>query len=378
MGRAAFLAVVIAVSACAKQPPVVFGARMPAGCTEETRTERCFGWMLDRFMMTFAYRPYHDDSIRAYVATIGRRLARANNDSREWTFRILDEATPQAYAGFNATMYITRGALAVLRDEAELAAIVGHEMGHTIAGHHRETISERARDVAESDVQRWRDLRYARDDEIQADEQAVLLLGRAGYDVHAVERMLRALGGDDKEDDEDASDQRHPVWRERIARVAALAAGYPEGERFVDRYNERVAKLVVGEDPSSIAVVGTTILFARAGFALELPAETKCFIWQNMVFFGTPDEAVMGIVTLIDRDMADESKKAAKDTHTEVKLLPDAAVTIMVVQDEKKPQNLVALAKSLVAQSRAPRPEEVARLHPMRFDPTKPRAIWAR
>ncbi|MBA3500715.1 MAG: M48 family metallopeptidase [Myxococcota bacterium] len=378
MGRAAYLVGALALAACVKQPPMLFGARMPSGCTEKTRTERCYGWMMDRLMMTVAYKPYHDDAIRAYVATVGARIARANNDSRRWTYRVLDDDTAQAYAGFNSTIYITRGALAILRDEAELAAILGHEMGHTLSGHHRESIAEGSRDVGETDLQRWKDLRHARDDEIQADELAVILLARAGYDVHAVERMLRALGGGDQEDDEDASDQRHPVWRERIARVAALAARYPEGERFVDRYNERVAKLVVGDDPRSIAVVGTTIMFARAGFALDLPADTKWFIWQNMVVFGTPDESVAGIVTLIDRDMADESKKAAKDTHTEVKLLADAAVTITVIRDEKKPRNLVALAKALVAQSRAPRPEEVARLRPMRFDPTKPRAIWAR
>ena len=371
MGRAAFLVGALALAACVKQPPMLFGARMPQGCTEKTRTERCYGWTMDRLMMTVAYKAYHVDSIRAYVATVGSRIARANHDARHWTYRILEDDTAQAYAGFNSTIYITRGALAILRDEAELAAIIGHEMGHVISGHHRESITEGNRDVGETDLQRWRDLRYARDDEIQADEQAVLLLGRAGYDVTAVERMFRALGGGDADDTEDASDDRHPVWRERIARVAALAARYPAGERFVERYNASVAKLIVGEDSKSIAVVGTTIVFARAGFALELPAETKWFIWRNMVFFGS-DNDVSGIAMLI------EAKKPSKDSHTEVKLLPHAAVAITVVQDEKKPRDLTALAKKLVAQARTPRPEEIARLHLMRFDPTKPRAIWAR
>lgn len=376
MGRAAFLVGALALAACVKQPPVLFGARMPQGCTEKTRTERCYGWMMDRLMMTVAYKPYHDEAIRAYIARVGARIARANDDGRPWRYRVLDDDTAQAYAGFNSTIYITRGALALLRDEAELAAIIGHEMGHILSGHHREAITEGTRDVGETDLQRWKELRYARDDEIQADEQAVLLLGRAGYDVRAVERMLRALGGDDQEDDEDSSDQRHPVWRERIARVAALAARYPAGERPVARYNAHVAKLVVGDDPKSIAVVGTTIVFARAGFALELPADTKMFVWRNMVFFGTDD--VAGLVMLIDRSLAAESRKAEKESHTEVKLLPHAAVAITVVQDDKKPRDLAALAKSLVAKARLPRPEEIARLHPMRFDPTKPRAIWAR
>ena len=376
MGRAAFLVVSLALVACAKQPPVLFGARMPEGCTEKTRTERCYGWTIDRMMMTIAFRPYHDDSIRAYIATVGARIARANKDSRTWTYRVLEDDGAQAYAGFNSTIYITRGALAILRDEAELAAIIGHEMGHTLAGHHRESIAEANRDVGATDLQRWRDLRYARDDEIQADEQAVLLLARAGYDVTAVERMLRALAGNDEDDDEDGADQRHPVWRERIARVAALAARHPAGQRFVHRYNEHVAKLVVGEDLKSIAVVGTTILFARAGFALELPAESKTWTWRNMVFFGTPGEDVVGMVTLMHPSQAAEALKPSKDSYTEVKLLPDAAVSITIIKDEKL--DIVAAAKAFAARARAPRPDEIARLHPMRFDPTKPRAFWAR
>jgi predicted Zn-dependent protease len=376
MGRAAFLVAAVALTACVKRPPVLFGQRMPAGCTQETRTERCVGWMFDRMMMTIAFKPYHDDSIRAYVASIGERLARANHDTRRWTFRVLDDDEPQAFAGFNATVYITRGALAVLRDEAELAGVIAHEMGHTIAGHHRNAIDDAMRDVGETDLQKFRDLRYARDDEIQADEQAVIFLGRAGYDVHAVERMLRAIAGDD-EDDEDASDDRHPVWRERIARVAALAARHPSGERFTERFNTRVAQLVIGEDSKNVAMVGTTMVFARAGVAIELPPETKSVVFRGMVIFAMPNE-VVGTAQLVDRSLATTTNIANTKSHTEVKLTRDAAVTITIVKDDKGLQDPVAIAKSLVASSRTPRPEEVARLHSLHFDPTKPRSIWAR
>ena len=378
MGRAAFLALAIAVTACAKQPPVVFGQRMPSGCTKESRTERCFGWQFDRMVMTLAFSSYYDDAIRAYVASIGQRLARANHDSRRWTFRILDEDSPQAYAGYNRTLYITRGALAVLRDEAELAAIIGHEMGHTISGHHREAIEEAHRDVGSTQLQQWRDLRYARDDEIQADEQAVLLLARAGYDVQAVERMLRAIGGWDDDDDEDASDDRHPVWRERIARVAALAAHHPDGERFVDRFNASVAKLVVGDDPRTLAVLGNTVIFARANIAIDLPADYKTFIFGHMVIFWSPDEQG-GTIQLIDKHLTTAELKQ-DTTFTELKLLPtgDDALSVTIIKHEDKPTDWAALAKRVMAKARPVRADEVARLHPRQFDPTVPRTIWAR
>lgn len=375
MGRVAFLALAIAVAACASKPPIVLGARMPEGCTVKSRTERCYGWAFDHVLMTRAFKSYYDDSIRAYVASIGARLAAANGDKRRWTFRVLDDDLPQAYAGFNATIYITRGALAILRDEAELAAVIGHEMGHTLAGHHREAL-EMGRDVGESELQRWRNLRYARDDEIQADEQAVVFLARAGYDAFAVERMLRALGGWTGDDDEDASDDRHPVFRERIARVAALAAHHPDGERAVARYNARVAKLVVGEDSQAVAVVGTAMVFARAGVALDLPPQTKTFIFRGMVVFALPNE-VVGTAQLIDRKLV-ATDLSSRDSYVEVKLLANAALSITIMKDDKASKDQAGLAKSLIANVRAPRLDELARLHPQQFDPTKPRAIWAR
>lgn len=374
MGRAAVLAVALALTACAKQPPVVLGARMPAGCTKASRSERCFGWLFDRILMTFSFRPYRDPQVHAYVASIGARLAAANGDRRRWTFRVLDDDAPQAYAGFNATIYITRGALAVLRDEAELAAVIAHEMGHTIAGHHREAIAEMTRDVGETEIQRWRDLRYARDDEIQADERAVVFLARAGYDAQAVERMLRAVAGRDDEADDDASDDRHPVWRERIARAAAHAAHYHGGERATRRYGARLASLVVGEDTRTAAVLGTAVVFAHANIAFDLPRDAKAFAIRGMVMFVLPGE-IVGTAQLIDRALA--TAITNDDSHTEVELVGDRALAITIVKDAKVPHP-DAIARALMASHRAPRTDELARLHPLRFDPTRPRVIWAR
>ena len=64
MGRAAVLALTIALAACASRPPIVLGERMPTGCTKETRSELCIGWWLDRMLMTVVFKPYHDDAIR--------------------------------------------------------------------------------------------------------------------------------------------------------------------------------------------------------------------------------------------------------------------------------------------------------------------------
>ena len=376
MGRAALLALAIALTACARRPPVVLGERMPAGCVKNNmQSERCFGWLFDRMLMTVAFKRYREPAIEAYVVEIGERLAAAVGDRRRWTFRVLDDDSPQAYAGFNATIYITRGALAILRDEAELAAVLAHEMGHTLAGHHREDLAAMFRDTG--DFAQWRDLRYARDDEIQADELAVVYLARAGYDTHAVERMLRALGGVSlaQAEDDAASNSRHPIWRERIVRASALAVRHPRGERHAERYTARVAELVVGTDPRTVAVVGDSALFARAGLALDLPPGTKTLLIRGMLILAMPGE-IVATAQLLDRHVAKENTTPRE--HTAVHVAGDTALAITVMKDASGNYDYVEVAQRLRAGVRTPRADEVARLHPMRFDPTKPRVVWTR
>jgi hypothetical protein len=352
---------------------------MPAGCTMELRGERCLAWLVDHLLTVIAFKPYEDDAIRAYVEEIGLRLAAASGEKRKWTFRVLDDGDPQAYSGFNSTIYITRGALAILRDEAELAAVIAHEMGHTISGHNREALQNTVAELEE-----WRELRYARDDEIQADELAVVMLGRAGYDVRAVEHMLRALGAGDE--DEDASDDRHPIFRERIARAIAMAARFPDGERGRERYNERVAKLIVGVDPRVAAIVGNVVLYARSKIAVELPPDAKLFQWGEMMIFAHEAAGYGGIIRIMDSGFAkDVAKDKAKDkvkdkdgTHTEEKHFGKVTLSVMLFSNkEDKPVDVKTKAKALIAAARAPRANELARLFPKRFDPTMPRPVWS-
>ena len=378
MGRSACLALACALTACSAKPPVVLGVRMPSGCTEHTRSERCIGWIFDRMLMAVMFKEYPDRDLHDYIAGIGERLARGSGVHRHWTFRILDDDEPQAYSGFNSTIYITRGALAIVRDEAELAAIIGHEMGHTVASHNRETILDFDREVSQTELEQWRDLRYARDDEIQADELAVVYLGRAGYDTHAVERMLRALGAGD--DDEDASDNRHPIFRERIARTAATAAHYPGGERYVERYNERVAKLVVGTDPRALATIDNVVVFAREKLAIDLPADAQTFVLRSMVIFASDKDEkgeaqIVGTIQLLSPTLAKEVKPDEKSV-TETKRIGKTMLAVTIIKDEKKKRDYDAIAKQVVSSTRAPRDSELRRLRPMYFDPTKPRYLW--
>ena len=173
-----------------------------------------------------------DPELHRYVDRVADRVANAAGDHRAWHVRIIDTADIQAEANIWTTLYITRGALVRLRDESELAAVLGHEIGHVIAGHltrrDRRARSRVARPESRSDIAARR-----RD---QADELGVEYCARAGYDVTAMERMLRALAAGDPPDDPDRGTDPHPRWNPRLARVQAFASHFHGGETSGPEY----------------------------------------------------------------------------------------------------------------------------------------------
>ena len=79
---------------------------------------------------------YNDPALQKYVTDVGMRLARASHRPHlPWTFTVVDEPVVNAFALPGGFIYITRGILPYLRNESELAAVLGHEVGHVDARH---------------------------------------------------------------------------------------------------------------------------------------------------------------------------------------------------------------------------------------------------
>lgn len=371
MGRTELLVLAFALTSACARPPIVLGARMPSGCQgAAASSERCVGWILDRVLITTAFSEYDDADIAAYVAMVGRRLVRASGDRRAWTFRVLDSTEVQAFAGLSTTVYVNRGALALLRSEAELAAVLGHEIGHVLGGHLRENFDELGRDVARSQLAESHATRYARDDEIQADEVAVLLVAKAGYDPRAVERMLRAYAATSPTDGDDATDH-HPQWTERVARVQALAALHPGGELGEPRFRSRIANLIVGDDPRAAAVVGSAAVFAHARVAVELPAFEQTIVEQRTIAIKV-DARVVVDLRLIDPGVANGFR--APPAHDIAFELVPAGRYLLAIS--VKGPDAAAVAQRMRRSVRPPRPDELAQLRPRRIDLDAPRVLW--
>jgi predicted Zn-dependent protease len=147
---------------------------------------------------------------------------------------VLDDPDPQGHALLGGYVYVTTGAIARLGSEAELAALLAHEVAH-VALDHGDGLLEIDDDLVLSDPGAVRRrLAHARDDESEADERAVALLVAAGYDPTAMLAMLRRV--DCAPDPIDPLDRLHEPLDRRLARIARAIDGRAGGERGEARY----------------------------------------------------------------------------------------------------------------------------------------------
>jgi len=366
------LAILAALAGCAHEQRL-FGEKLPPGCATDGKTaesERCTGWILDRLMIKTHYHAYPDPELAAYVTDLGTRIARAAGDRGQWTFRVLDDPTAQAFVNLGRIVYVNRGAIAAMRDEAELAALLAHEIAHLLAAHERETFAEASRGVT-----RWGDehalaVRYARDDEIQADELAVKFVAAAGYDVTAVERMLRALGALAPRSG-GTEESRHPAWTERIARVQAMAARLPHGgARNAAALRPHLARLVVGQDPRRAAISGRAILFGRVGIALDRTPGSASIDDDGNVAISVDAAAIQ--LRVFPAEVASYFAAHPGDGMIAAQI-PAGASTLVVLGAGP---GAAAHVQRIAASVRPLRPDERARLRPRLLDLSAPRPLW--
>src|SRR3954469_11760652 len=160
-----------------------------------------------------------DPSVQADVAAVGQKVVEqsvARGTDYQFSFHVLrDPETINAFALPGGPVFITRGLLQKLENEAELAGVLGHETGHVIARHSAAQISKSrlaqglvtAVGAAGSDdgsggqhaaqvaavVAQMVQLRYGRGGERQADTLGVRLMSEAGYDPRALIEVMRIL-----------------------------------------------------------------------------------------------------------------------------------------------------------------------------------------
>lgn len=269
---------------------------------------------------------YNNPSLTAYVNEVGQRVAR-NTERPEvhYTFTLLDSPIVNAFALPGGYVYVTRGLLAVANDEAELAGVLGHEIGHVTARHQAARYSQGllttlgasviGAAVGDANVARALGVgnnlymsSYSRDQESKADQLGIRYLSRAGYDTFAVSDFLDAMGSytatesriAGKQDQEFSYFSSHPQTADRVAQASAEAGTYSKGpaERGQAKYLSAVRGMTYGDNPDQGVTKGHQFLHPKLGFAFEVPAGYKIVNEPSQVVAAGKD----GSVIVLDMD----------------------------------------------------------------------------
>lgn len=214
-----------------------------------------------------------DRGLQSYVAETGLALARTSERPRlPWSFEVVDDPTPNAFALPGGFIFVTRGMLNLMDSEAELASVLGHEIGHVTARHSATAISRQQLaqlgiglgGIVFPEVQPFGQaigaglgllfLKHGRDAERQADELAVKYAAGHNYDIHETIDVFESLGraGDEQRSALPAWLSTHPAPQERIDALRQYIArpGAPTGA-IVDRaaYLGQIDGLTYGTNP---------------------------------------------------------------------------------------------------------------------------------
>lgn len=193
-------------------------------------------------MLLGAAPAVNDPELQAYVNRVGRWVAlQTERPDLPWRFAVLDTMSVNAFATPGGKVFITRGLLYSLRNEAELAGVLAHEAAHVIRKHHiqamtsltsgaggllklyKQTSDGRDNAAATTMADTFKNLYTSgldQKDEFEADRMGVVIAARAGYDPYALVAVLQTL--DTARPEERALEmmyRTHPAPRDRINRL---------------------------------------------------------------------------------------------------------------------------------------------------------------
>ncbi|MBN2552478.1 MAG: M48 family metalloprotease [Spirochaetales bacterium] len=247
-----------------------------------------------------SYGHYTDQELGAYVDAMGRRMgALSHRPNLDYSFKVLDSPVVNAFAVPGGFVYLTRGILAYLNDEAELAGVIGHELGHIAARHSAKQYSRTQAaqlglglGAIFSEVFRQYAglaqvgismlfLSFSRENERQADDLGVLYSSKAGYDANQMANLfvtLERLNPSQGQDGLPAWFSTHPNPPDRIVAIRNAAREWQEANPQVplqhnrDAYLRRLDGLIFGEDPRHGYVDGQMFYHPELRFQFPVPA----------------------------------------------------------------------------------------------------------
>ena len=271
-------------------------------------------------------------ALQDYVDDIGQKLAKnSHRPQLNYHFAVVDSPQVNAFALPGGYIYVTRGILAYLNSEAELAAVLAHEIGHVTARHSvRQYSAATAANVAAAiggvavgifapqlggqvaqGVQSLLGITgnvllsgYGRSHELEADRLGAEYLARSGYDPQAMIKVIRVLKDQELFDIAAAQDEgreprryhglfsTHPDNDTRLQEVVGEAQQYAQPARVDDRRAEFLrgtAGMAFGDGVNQGIVRRNTFAHREMGFTLSFPPDWRIRNKPNEVVAISPD-----------------------------------------------------------------------------------------
>lgn len=252
------------------------------------------------------YGELNDPELQAYVSRLGKNLAaKSHRANLEWHFTVVDSPQVNAFALPGGYIYITRGIMAYLNSEAELAGVVGHEIGHVTARHgvrqqstatavglgailgsilvpgmNTQAGSSLLQMLSQSLV-----AGYGREHELEADRLGAEYLARSGYNPQAMVEVIGVLKNQELYDIQLAKQEgreprryhgvfdTHPSNDARLKQVVGEARKYQVANPVENReiYLKAMDGVYFGDSPDQGVIRNNALLHEKLGIAVQFP-----------------------------------------------------------------------------------------------------------
>ena len=254
------------------------------------------------------YAALDNPALQAYVNEVGQRLARqSQRPNLPWHFTVVDSPDVNAFALPGGYVYITRGLMAYLNSEAELAAVIGHEIGHVSARHGvrqqgattapsagaglgsvlvPEMDNPAGASVLQTLAQAWT-AGYGREQELEADRLGADCLAKTGYDPRAMIGAIDALKNQAlfsaeqaRRDGRPSSATYHGAFDTYPGADTRLKQVVGEANKFMvanpregrTDYLQKIAGLYFGDSPDQGVIRNNMLLHEKLGLTIQFPA----------------------------------------------------------------------------------------------------------
>jgi predicted Zn-dependent protease len=284
------LAAILAAIACAVNP--VSGKKELMFFSE--KAEIALGQDTDR-QIKQQFGIYEDKGLNEYVGAVGRKMVPfSHRPNLQYHFAVLDTPVINAFAAPGGFIYVTRGIMVLMNSEAELAAVLGHELGHVAARHSVKRLSGTIllsvglllgsalnKDIAKlaglaGIGMQLLFLKFSRSDEYQADSLGISYARQAAYSPGEMLRFFKAL----ENMSVDSGGSRlpsflstHPLTKDRIAKVKEMVSS--QDVRLAvkkEPYLRQVDGMVYGDNPHQGFAENGVFYHPAMAFFFTIPA----------------------------------------------------------------------------------------------------------